>query len=284
MKKKLFAAAAALLASIFFLFACSSETPDAGALFREAYSLAGSMENGTLYYESQLTFTIQELEDSPTYSFSQRNDTTYRKDPFGLYTLAVSNAAGAPSTLESYVLEENGSFVQYSQSGDGWFKTPLEELDTDPQKQLDMLQLLSHVKGQSYLREEEWEGIAAHKLELSFDGECLRSLLETLIVSSGMDSSAGELTDVLIESLNSLENGTGLHGYCWISKEDGRLLHLELDASQRMQQVFEAIDGAEDAVKISQCTLAAGFSDIGGTKFPSLPEEAQNASSVEAVG
>lgn len=288
MKQKILAAAVSVLLAggLLPLAGCDSDSgkADAGALFRESVSLMENMENGSLYLESTLSFSIEEQNASPSYTFSQRNDTLYRKEPFGVHTLSVSNMAGTPGTLESYLLEENGTAMQYSQSGEGWFKAELEDADLSARGQVDVLQLLGYVTGESYLREEELSGIAAHKLELSFDGECLRGLLETLITSAGLDPAGGQLAEVLVESLNGLEEGNGLHGYCWISKEDGRLLQLELDAKDRMQQVFQAIDGAEHSVKITECSISAGCTDLGGTKFPELPEEASSAAQTEAVG
>ena len=271
--------------------------PDAGAIFREAYTKAEDSAGSTSWYESSFSFspsgtaalTNGEAEtetagDAGGQSYSLRSDTVYRKEPFGLYTVSVSNAGGTPGTLESYTIKGDGEYLLYTASDDVWTKSSLQEMNTDSKEQVELLKLLSQAKSQSYLREEELDGILCHKLEITFTGEALRNVVETVVSASGMDASGSGLAGLLVGSLSNREDGDAVRGYCWIEKDTGLLTRVEIDGAEILQKTFSSIDGAENGVTIQECKITGGFTEVEGGTFPDLPEEAQSASSAEAVG
>ena len=277
--------------------------PDAGAIFREAYAKAEDSAGSTSWYESNFSFspsgtaaltngeaeaeTAGEGTESGAaggQSYSLRSDTVYRKEPFGLYTVSVSNAGGTPGTLESYMIKGDGEYLLYTASDDVWTKSSLQEINTDSKEQVELLKLLSQAKSQSYLREEELDGILCHKLEITFSGEALRNVVETVVSASGMDASGSGLAGLLVESLSNREDGDAVRGYCWIEKDTGLLTRVEIDGAEILQKTFSSIDGAENGVTIQECKITGGFTEVEGGTFPDLPEEAQSASSAEAVG
>ncbi len=287
----------------------SGSQPDAGAIFREAYAKAEDAAGSTSWYESRFSFSpsgagalTDGLTDGSEHAdgaasgetsgsqadgsreYSLRSDAVYRKAPFGLYTVSVSNAAGTPGTLESYAVEGDGEFLLYTASGEEWTKSSSKELDTSPKEQVELLKLLSQATSQSYLREEEYGGAMCHKLEMTFTGEALRNVVETVVSASGMDISGSGLSGLLVESLSNREDGDAVRGYCWIEKDTGLLAYLEIDAGEILQKTFSSIDGAENGVTIEECKITGGFTEVEGGTFPDLPEEAQSASSTEAVG
>ena len=295
--KKAFLLAVCVLPGLLFAGCQGGSQPDGGAIFREAYAKAEAASGSTSWYESNFSFspsglsalTEESAGDSAEaaegeQSYSMRSDTVYRKDPFGLYTVSVSNTAGTPGSMETYIVEGENEYLFYTSSGDGWTKSSGAQMDTDPASQVELLKLLSESTSQSYLREEELDGILCHKLEVTFSGEALRNVVETVVSASGMDSSGSGLSGLLVESLSNREDGDAVRGYCWIEKDSGLLAKLEIDGGDILQKTFSSIDGAENGVTIGECKISGGFTEIEGGTFPDLPEEAQNASSTEAVG
>lgn len=260
---------------LFSLAACGGEpSADAGVLVREATSNA----NGLLSCTAAISSTVEFTANTKPYSFQTSHTVVYQAKPFALKSTQSSSAAGSAGQSASYTVTEDGSIWFYSNVDGKWQKTAAGNIDTTPIAQVDVLRLLSSVKGQKYVRESTLNSKAVHKIELTFDSEVLRGTLENIVTAAGIGQGSSTLVQTLLDSVDSV------YGYCYIDKDSGQLTRIDLDATEAVNQIFHSIDGANVAVNVSKCVLSGDITDMNHAVDVQLPGEAASAQVVQAQG
>ncbi|MCI1982458.1 MAG: hypothetical protein LKJ45_04745 [Oscillospiraceae bacterium] len=273
MKLKKILAAAAACAVLFLTAACSAGT-DAGVLFREAKMGAEQMKSCSASMKSTLVFTA----NGTRHEFLSSSAMTYTADPFALKAVQSSQNDGQKSSSETYTVTENGGLWFYGKNAGGWQKTSAAGLDTSPLQQIDVLTLLQYVKDEKYVRETTLNSRKVHKIELKMDSGALRSTIENIVTASGM---AGDSKTIVQTLLNS---APPVYGYGYIDTDSDRLVRIELDTSQILDQVFQNIDGSSVTIHVTKSIISGDISNIGRAPAVALPEDAKAASSVQACG
>ena len=110
------------------------------------------------------------------------------------------------------------------------------------------------------------------------DSGALRSTIENIVTASGM---AGDSKTIVQTLLNS---APPVYGYGYIDTDSDRLVRIELDTSQILDQVFQNIDGSSVTIHVTKSIISGDISNIGRAPAVALPEDAKAASSVQACG
>ena len=266
-------AAAAAFSMIYLLAACGSR-PDAGVLLREAKARAASAGSCAAVTVSELSFTA----NGAGHSFRSKTELVYRADPFAVKSAQSSQNDGAAGNSETYTVTEDGRLSFYCKTPSGWQKSDAGDLDTSPAAQIAALRLLDETESQSYVRETETGSRKTHKIELKLKSEVLRGFVENIVTASGMANGSSTAVQAL------LDGAPAVYGYCYADAETGDPLRLELDAADALNQIFGNIDGSPVKISVSACRTVCDLSAFGSAPAVALPEEAKNASSVQAEG
>lgn len=259
----------------FSLAACGgAPSADAGVLMREAANNASALLSCSASMNSTVEFTA----NTKPFSFQTAHSVLYQAKPFTLKSSQSSSAAGTDGQTASYTVTEGDGVWFYSNADGKWQKTPAGNIDTTPAAQVDVLRLLANVKSQKYVRETTLNSKAVHKLELTFDSEVLRSTLENIVTAAGM----GEGSSTIVQTL--LDSADEVYGYCYIDKDTGALVRVDLDATEAVNKIFHNIDGGNVTINISKCVLSGDITGINRAVDIQLPEEAASAQVVQAQG
>ena len=138
--------------------------------------------------------------------------------------------------------------------------------------------MLDNVDDQKYVRETEIGSQKVHKVELKLKNEVLRSTIENIVTASGMGNGSKTIVQTLLDS------APAIYGYCYLSIDSGKLVRLELDATDAVNLIFQSIDGNPVKITVSKCEMSGDFSGIDSTSAVVLPGDAKSASSVQAEG
>jgi hypothetical protein len=259
---------------IMLLMTSCSSTPDAGVLVREAKSEISNAKSCSASVGNHLTFTV----DGTRHVFETKNESIYCADPFALKSSLTSNNDGSSSNSETYTVTENGNIYFYCKTTTGWQKTAVENLDTSPAAQISVLQLLNNVEDQKYVRQTEINSKKVHKIELKLKNEVLSSMIENIVTASGIGSGSETIVPALVDSAPTV------YGYCYVDVDTGKLVRLELDATDALNHIFQNIEGNEVQITVQKGDVSGDFSGIDSTPKVELPAEAKDATSVEAAG
>ena len=270
-KTAAFSAGAALL---LLLTGCGGRQADAGVLFREAESAAEAMKSCEAAFSDSLVFTA----DGKRHSFRSSGKLTYAAEPFALHAVRTSQSDGLSGRSESYTVTENGGLWFYNRGAEGWEKADAQGLDTSPLAQIDLLGLLKSAEEEKYVRGTELDSRRVHKIELKLKNEALRGAVENIVTASGLGAGSRTIVQTL------LDGAPPVYAYAYIDEESGTLSRLELDAAGTLDRVFQNIDGAGVAVRVSEWKIAGSLSEIGTAPPVALPAEAQKAAEVRAQG
>lgn len=262
-----------ILAAVFVFPGCGFQ-PDAGALFREAKAGAEQIKSCSSVSENTLTFSA----NGKKHSFQGSNKIMYHAQPFLVKSEQSSNLDGVSGGGETYTAEKSGRLWSYYSASGRWMKTDAQGTSTAPNDQIEFLRLLDGGAEPKYVRETTLNSQKVHKIELKLQNEILRSTIESIVTSSGLAKGSDTVVQTLLDSVPDL------YGYCYITKDSGRLVRVEIDASQVLDTVFRNIDGSDVAVNVTKCTIEGTLSDIDSAPAAALPEGAEDASSVQAYG
>lgn len=252
--------------------ACSPNSqPDPAVLLREALSQANALESCESRFSNDLEFNA----GTEQQTFHSAVSSVYFADPF---CLKSTQDTGAGSPTVTYTMTEDGSCWFYAETEDGWLRTPAETLNTTPLEQIEILRLLKQATGPQFVREEDVEGTPAYKLEVTFPADILQSSIEAIVSASGM----GDGSQTLVQEL--LTSTAEVYGYCYIGKDDGRLLRVELDTTEALNTVFNKISGDSVKVSVSKSVLTGELFNCNAAAPVELPPEAASAQTVEAAG
>ena len=252
--------------------ACSANSqPDPAVLLRETLSQVNALESCESRFSNDLEFNA----GTEQQTFHSAVSSVYFADPFCLKS-TQDTGAGAPSV--TYTMTEDGFCWFYAETEDGWLRTPAETLNTTPSEQIEILRLLKQATDPQFVREEEVEGTPAYKLEVTFPADILRSSIEAIVSASGM----GDGSQTLVQEL--LASTPAVYGYCYIGKDDGRLLRMELDTTEALNTVFSKISGDSVKVSISKSVLTGELFNCNAAAPVELPPEAASAQTVEDAG
>ncbi|NLJ31749.1 MAG: hypothetical protein GX424_09145 [Clostridiales bacterium] len=269
------AALALTVGLVLSMAACGGEpSADAGVLVREATGNA----NGLLSCTASMSSTVEFTANAKPYSFQTSHSVAYQAKPFTLKSTQKSTAAGAADSSESYTAADGDKIWFYSNTDGKWQKTAAGNIDTTPIAQVDVLRLLSDVKSEKYVRETTLNSKSVHKIELTFDSDVLRGTLESIVTAAGM----GQGSSTIVQSL--LDSADTVYGYCYIDKDSGQLVRVDLDATETVNRVFHNIDGGNVTVNISKCVLSGTIGDINRAVDVQLPAAASAAQEVQAQG
>lgn len=260
-------------AAVCLLASCSGQA-DAGVLVRETKSDAGTMKSCSAAISNTLVFTANDSQ----HTFQSSSNVIYAANPFAVKSVLTSNNDGKNDKSETYTVTENGGLSFYCKTASGWQKTGAENLDTSPFSQIDTLRLLNNVEDQKYVRETTIGSQKVHKIELKLKSEVLRSTIENIVTASGMGGNSSTIVQTLLDSAPTV------YGYCYIGMDSGKLVRLELDETDVLNQIFQNIDGSSVTVKISKAQISGDLSNIDSAPKVVVPDEAKTASSVQAQG
>jgi hypothetical protein len=270
--KKISSVLAASLAML-LMVSCSSN-PDAGVLVREAKSEISGAKSCAASVSNNLIFTV----DGTSHTFESKNESVYSADPFALKSTLSSNNDGSSSSSETYTVTENGKVYFYCKTSTGWQKTEVQNLDTSPAAQISILQMLNNVDDQKYVRQTEIDSQKVQKIELKLKNEVLSSMIENIVTASGIGNGSETIVQALVDSAPTV------YGYCYVNVDTGKLVRLELNATDALNHVFQNIEGSEVQITVQKCEISGDFSGIDSTPAAELPAEAKDATSVEAAG
>lgn len=259
--------------AMLLMVSCSSN-PDAGVLVREAKSGISGAKSCSVSVSNHLAFTA----DGTRHTFEAKNEAVYSADPFALKSTLSSNNDGSSSSSVTYTVTENGNVNFFCKTSTGWQKTAVQNLDTSPDAQISVLQMLNNVDDQKYVRQTEINSRKVQKIELKLKNEVLRSMIENVVTASGIGSGSKTIVQTLLDS------APAVYGYCYVSVDSGKLVRLELDATDALNHVFQNIDGSKTQITVQKCDVSGDFSGINSTPAAELPPEAKGATSVEAAG
>lgn len=273
MKRNAFAG---IVLSVFIIgsFSGCGKQTDPDVLMREAKANAGELTSCTASIKNTLEFTV----DGQQKHYQTENNVTYQAKPFALKSVQTAKLDQADSNSTTYNLSDTQGIWFYSQSDGVWQKTSAGSIDTTPFHQIDILRLLEHVKGQKYVREVNLGAGKAHKLELTFKSEVLRSTVENIVTATGIGNGSSTIVQALLDSADDI------YGYCYIDEKTGQIAQLELDATQALNKVFQNIDGSSVKIIVTKCMISGKIDNIGMAPAVKLPAEAANAQTVEAHG
>lgn len=260
-------------ASALMLVSCSSG-PNAGVLVREAASGISGMKSCTASVNNTLVFTV----NGTRHSFQTKNDLTFNASPFALKSALSSNSDGSSNSSVTYTMTENGAVGFYCKTATGWQKSQVQDLNPSPTSQISILQMLNNVEDEKYVRQTEIGSQKVHKIELKLKSEILRSTIENIVTVSGMGSGSKTVVQTLLDSAPTI------YGYCYIGVDSGKIVRLDMDAADPVNQIFQGIDGSTVRIMVEKCGMSGDFSGIDATASVSLPQEARDASAVEAKG
>lgn len=263
-----------LAAGVLCLASACSRQPDVGVLVREARSDSSSMKSCCASVESTLIFKA----DSSQHNFHSSNQLDFHASPFAVKSTQNSQNDGASDKSENYTVTENGGVTFYCKNASGWQKTSSENMDTSPAAQIGILRLLDEVQDQKYVRETEIDSQKVYKIELTLKSEALRSFVENIVTASGIGGDSKTIVQTLLDS------APPVYGYCYINVENGKLVQLEMDATDAINQIFQNIDGNTVKITVSKCFISGTLSKIDSAPEITLPAEAKSASSVQAQG
>lgn len=265
----------ALLLTVAALFLSScSHAPDAGVLLREAKSNANSITSCSAAISQELVFTS----NGSQHSYSSENQITYTAEPFALKSVQKVQTDGTDNSDETYTVTEDGKLFFYCKPNGVWQKTDAGNMDTSPAAQVDILRVLNRSENQKYVRETELNARKVHKIELKLSSEVLRSTVETIVTVTGMSDNSRTVVQTLLNS------APDLYGYCYIDTQTGDFVRMDADLTDALNQIFRNIDGDSISVHVTKCTISGNMEDIGTASSVILPDDAKNASSIQAYG
>jgi hypothetical protein len=272
---KLIRTACLLIAAVAVLSLSScGEQQDAGVLLREAKTNAGAITSCTASIHDTLEFTV----DAKKNQFQTGNDIVYQAKPFALKSVQTSLPGGTADSSTTYNITDAGGVWFYSRAGGNWQKTSAGSIDPTPFHQVDILRLFDSVKRQSYVRETDLDSGKAHKLELTFDSEVLRSTVENIVTAAGIGKGSNTIVQALLDSAQDI------YGYCYIDEKTGEIVQVELDATQEVNRIFQNIDGSNVKIEVTKCVIDGKIGNIGKAPGVELPPEAAAAQTVQAQG
>lgn len=262
-----------LMLCIFSLSACSKKV-DADVLVREAKSNSESIKNCT----ADITNTLEFTASGKKYTYKSSTENVYFAEPFSLKSTQSSQIGEKADKFVTYTITDNGGIWFYTHTNDGWQKTSAGTVSKTPTDQIDVLRMLNNATGQKYVRETELNSIKSDKLELTFKSEVLQSTIETIVTASGMGSGSKTIVETLINSTPDI------YGYCYVDKNSGQIIRIELNAEDALNKVFKNIEGNNIEINISKCEISENVKDIGKAPAVELPPEAAAAQTVKAAG
>ncbi|WP_411677869.1 hypothetical protein [Caproicibacter sp.] len=261
------------LAALVTFNACSSG-PDAGVLFREAKTDADSIQSCNADISQDLVFTV----NGAQHVYSSSNSITYTAKPFALKSVQKIRNDGISSDNETYTLTENGKPSFYCKPNGVWQKTDAGNLDTSPADQVDILRVLNNAEDQKYVRETTLDSRKVHKIELKLSSEILRSAVENIVTVTGMAENSSTVVPAL------LNGAPDLYGYCYIDAGTGKIVRIEADLTDAVNQIFKNIDGSSVSVHVTKCEISGNIDKINSAPSVTLPDDAKSASSIQAYG
>lgn len=263
-----------LVLTVLLCFGGCAPKQDAGILFREAKSNAEGLKSCT----ATLTNTLQFAANGKKHAFQSSSQVLFHASPFAVKSIQSVKSDGTSSSQETYTVTQDGGLWFYCKNGGVWQKTGAQNLDTSPESQIDILRVLNTVSGEKYVRETDLNGRKVHKLELDFSSEILRSPIETIVSSTGMAKDSKTIVQTLIDSAPTV------YGYGYVDAETGQLVRVECDLADELNSIFQKIDGGSITVQVEKSSISGDIGTIGSAPSVVLPEEAKEASSVEASG
>lgn len=263
---------------IFFVtvlsFSGCSRGADAGVLLREAKSSSESIQSCAAEYQQNLVFTA----NGAQHVISSSNQIIYEAEPFALKSMQKIQTDGSNSSSETYTMTEGGKLYFYCKPNGVWQKTDAGNLDTSPPAQVDILRVLNNSEDEKYVRKTTLDSQSVHKVELKLSHEILRSTLERIVTVTGLSHDSNTIVQTLLNS------APDLYGYCYIGTDTGKIVRVEADLTDAVNQIFQNIDGSSVSVHVTSCKISGSISSVDSESVVSLPEDARNASSVQAYG
>ncbi len=257
-------------ACMIFLFTSCDQPADPEVILREALANSEKLASCEATYRYSLTYRSEEKETQVSTSV----DSTYFSDPFRLREERTTDGTASTTYLDA----EGQDTWYYAKMEDGWKKVNVENQDRSPTKLLPSLSLLKSAEQPKLVREEEWNGTPAYKLELSFPAETLQNTIAEIVAASGMGNGSQTLVPALLESVPPL------FGYGYIARDSGLPLALELDATDALNTVFSNIDGESVRITVSESIISGTIRNPNSAAPFDLPPEAAAAETMEAAG
>lgn len=265
-----------MLSAVVLFFSACGQTgqSDADAMFREAKSSAYKIKSCVSTVESVLSFTA----NGTPYSFRSSGELTYHATPFALKSKQTAENSGKTNKTETYTVSQNDTINFYCKTDGEWQKADVSDMDTAVSAQINMVKLMNEAKVQRYIRKTTLESKTVHKIELLFQKDVLQSTIETIVTATGMANGSKTIVHTLMDSASPV------YGYCYIDTETGQPVRIELDLTETIHDIFNKIDGGSVDIHVSECSLTENLQKIDSAPGITLPADAADASSVQALG
>ncbi len=226
-----------------------------------------------------LNMEMGSSDSSDTYQFRINSQLQLMKDPDYKAYMKMNMDMGSIGKydMDTYIMKDGDQYYTYMYSANTWMKQALDndvlsEQQDNMNNQLNMDIYIKNMKNFSLTGEETVEDKETFKIEGKITGDALKEVFEQSDVSSLVGTDAD---DVDFSSLGDL-NVT-----IWIDKNEFTPVKIYADMAPMMESIMQ-MQGQK--VTIPVCTMELVYQGFGTVTDITLPEDAKNAVSIDAIG
>lgn len=226
-----------------------------------------------------LNMEMGSSDSSDTYQFRINSQLQLMKDPDYKAYMKMNMDMGSIGKydMDTYIMKDGDQYYTYMYSANTWMKQALDndvlsEQQDNMNNQLNMDIYIKNMKNFSLAGEETVEDKEAFKIEGKITGDALKEVFEQSDVSSLVGTDAD---DVDFSSLGDL-NVT-----IWIDKKEFTPVKIYADMAPMMESIMQ-MQGQKMTIPV--CTMELVYQGFGTVTDITLPEDAKNAVSIDAIG
>lgn len=226
-----------------------------------------------------LNMEMGSSDSSDTYQFRINSQMQLMKDPDYKAYMKMNMDMGSIGKydMDTYIMKDGDQYYTYMYSANTWMKQALDddvlsEQQDNMNNQLNMDIYIKNMKNFSLAGEETVEDKETFKIEGKITGDALKEVFEQSDVSSLVGTDAD---DVDFSSLGDL-NVT-----IWIDKKEFTPVKIYADMAPMMESIMQ-MQGQKMTIPV--CTMELVYQGFGTVTDITLPEDAKNAVSIDAIG
>ena len=226
-----------------------------------------------------LNMEMGSSDSSDTYQFRINSQLQLMKDPDYKAYMKMNMDMGSIGKydMDTYIMKDGDQYYTYMYSANTWMKQALDndvlsEQQDNMNNQLNMDIYIKNMKNFSLAGEETVEDKETFKIEGKITGDALKEVFEQSDVSSLVGTDAD---DVDFSSLGDL-NVT-----IWIDKNEFTPVKIYADMAPMMESIMQ-MQGQKMTIPV--CTMELVYQGFGTVTDITLPEDAKNAVSIDAIG
>ncbi len=275
--------ALALSAALTLTLAACSGGKDAAGLVSAAGEKLSAATSVNASYRTEMTYTMGE----ETAASVNIMDITLISDPSLRVKSDITMEIGGTTAqkMTMYLVEEDGTQVQYLTDGTDWFKAEAtKELAAQYNVWESMNRYLSLATDFKEAGSEQMAGRETTKVTGVIAGKNLVGVLET---SGVLASTEAMSQDQQTKIKADLEKIPALTVSLWIAKDEGYPVQFEMDLTKTLVdvegQISKTLGGyqPDGSAALTGAVIRIGCSDLGSAEDFSLPAEAAQAQEVQ---